>query len=397
MQDPLCATLTLDIPHDRVDVTAEIVCCSAKNYVEAKSRLESIIECWQTLAAEARSANPFLEPWSLMPALQHLAEDSVDLLIVWQDDKRQKMLLLVPMLRARTFHHIPLRHLTLWRHPYCYLCTPLVSPALPPESWLPLLSGINKLFKFSHCITHGWLDISELVAENKEADPSGNWHMHLDEAAKSRAGLKLTGDFKDYLGSLRTKKRKDLQRSRRRISELGNFSVDVVSESSCESLRQTAVEEFLSLENRGWKNAANTAIACSESHEHFFRLLISNGLQSGQILIMRMTLDNQTVGVLVVLVSACGRCGYTLKIATDSQYSKYSLGSLIILEFTEYAFANLDLSQLDSCAAENHPMINALWKQKVKLDNLTLVKKNSWQNLLVTGVRWLRSARQAPE
>ena len=54
---------------------------------------------------------------------------------------------------------------------------------------------------------------------------------------------------------------------------------------------------------------------------------------------------------------------FTFKIAFDEDFGRYSPGVLIQLEYLKVLDRD-DIGWTDSCAIENHPMINSLWRER---------------------------------
>src|SRR5262245_55108152 len=96
----------------------------------ASGDISHFSEDWEDLSADAVERNVFYERWNLGPALRWLRkEEAVDLLLVYRRGNRpdvpERLCLFAPIVRERC-ERVPASAWKLWRHPYCYLQTPLV-------------------------------------------------------------------------------------------------------------------------------------------------------------------------------------------------------------------------------------------------------------------------------
>src|SRR5215510_13296799 len=104
--------------------------------VEDLTDLEPYVSAWENLAAAALEPNVFYEPWMLMPAIRAFgAGRRVCFALILATDPARPLgppLLagLFPLERQSQYQglgqKLPFKTLRLWKHKYCYLCTPLI-------------------------------------------------------------------------------------------------------------------------------------------------------------------------------------------------------------------------------------------------------------------------------
>jgi len=91
--------------------------------VRDPAELRTHLPAWEDLAAHAIEANPFYEPFMLLPAIDAFGKDSalqfVFIYAAWGE--RRPLLGFLPMERASQYKGLPLAHLRLWMHRHCYL------------------------------------------------------------------------------------------------------------------------------------------------------------------------------------------------------------------------------------------------------------------------------------
>lgn len=326
-----------------------------------------LIDAWKILASKASDANPFYESWALVPALEYLDHNQIRLLCVWEDEQKSELVGLFPVERFRRFRAIPLSHIRLWKHDYCYLCSPLVDELKVESVLVELLNFLRENTQLPRVATLNWLPSSSRVG----AVLMSHTDLRVRTSKNSfveRAGINLTEQtYDEYLKSLNKRKRKEWARQWRRLSELGSIEVDVLTgESTIESF-ESALEEFLQLEHGGWKAQQGTSLLGSQHGAEYFRAMMSAGHTTSQTVLLRVTLDNRAVGMVAAVLSADKKNIYTMKIATDPDLGKFSLGSQVIIRLTQWLFEHQSLQYADSCAAEDHPMINWLWPDRLQL------------------------------
>ena len=66
-------------------------------------------------------------------------------------------------------------------------------------------------------------------------------------------------------------------------------------------------------------------------------------------------------------VPAAAGEGWSFKIAHDPDYARFSPGVMIELELTRLTLDEKRFTRVDSCAQEDHPMIDKLWAERQTL------------------------------
>jgi CelD/BcsL family acetyltransferase involved in cellulose biosynthesis len=186
-------------------------------------------------------------------------------------------------------------------------------------------------------------------------------------ASAQRALLQREADTK---AGISTKHAKELRRLERRLSEHGDLAYAAIQPG--EDWRPW-FDDFLDVEASGWKGAEGSAIRSSPQDTAFFRAVVSEAHARGRLQLLRLAVGGQTAAMKLNL---CGRDGaYALKIGYDEGYAPFSPGVLLEL-FNIKAFQQepAGVQVMDSCAAENHAMINRLWSGRREIADVTLVR-----------------------
>lgn len=333
---------------------------------------------WQRLAADAAEVNCFAEPWFVAAGLRHLAgEDEVRLISVRE---RGRLIGVLPATVAPSYGRMRVRHVQNWQHHHDFLGTPLIRAGKEAAFWSAIVSHLDRA-----AWAPSFLHIAGLV-EN------GAVHEGLVEAARGlgrRASVvhrmvraELASDLspEDYYESrVRKKKRKELNRLRNRLEELGTVTVRSLAPGEAAG---PWCEAFLALEQAGWKGRAGSALGCDPHTKAFFREALAGGRVAGRLDMLRIDVDARPVAMLVNFIAAPG--SFSFKIAFDEEYARYSPGVLIQLENLR-VLARGDIGWMDSCAAENHPMIDSLWGERRSVVRVT-VPLSGFRRRVVHGV-----------
>ncbi len=315
---------------------------------------------WRDLAKCASEPNPFAECWFLRPAVRHLHTKADDRMIgVWRDGL---LLGLMPVTAAQRYGRMPVRHIENWVHYHCFFGSPLVRAGAEAAFWQAILNMLDHAgwaANFLHIV--GIDPTSSVLAElqaTRQADI-----VHRSERAMLCSDLAPTAY---YEGHVRQKKRKEIRRLRSRLDELGTVEfADLASDGSVDSW----IQDFLALEASGWKGREGSALNDDPATKLFFSEAVSGAHRAGKLEMLRLTLDTKPIAMLVNFLTPPG--AYAFKIAFDEDYARFSPGVLIKIENLK-TLDRQDIDWTDSCAVEDHPMINSLWAERREIVRVTV-------------------------
>lgn len=178
----------------------------------------------------------------------------------------------------------------------------------------------------------------------------------------------LPMDPGSYPGSvLSAKRRKELKRQYRRLGELGDLQVEIVTDLMGTLLR---FEEFLLMETRSWKGERGTSLHMIKKTAAFARQAITNLVAADACRIYSLRLNDRAVSSVIVLRS--GGQYFPWKMAYDANYGKFSVGKLLIMEMSRDLLNQPGFEGADSLAAPDNAMINQLWPQRLDMGTLVI-------------------------
>jgi CelD/BcsL family acetyltransferase involved in cellulose biosynthesis len=163
------------------------------------------------------------------------------------------------------------------------------------------------------------------------------------------------------------KRRKELRRQRRRLAACGPLSFALVS---APDEVAAALADFLALEAGGWKGRAGTAMSQDADVRRFVETAIGALAARGATRVARLSCRSRPIACVLTLVSANVACSW--KVAYDENFAAFSPGVQAFLDLTEALLADDQLVCVDSCAVENHPMIDHLWRERLSLGDLLI-------------------------
>jgi CelD/BcsL family acetyltransferase involved in cellulose biosynthesis len=315
---------------------------------------------WDDLAAHAAEPNAFVERWFLT-ASAPLADTSVRLLAIRD---RGTLIGLLPLARASHYGRLPIAHVENWLHYHAFLGGPLLRRGHEQAAWTAILATLDAdpastgLLHLTNLVEHGPVHTALLATANRPCDT-----VHRIERAMLASDLDPDAY---YAATVRKKKRKEIGRLQSRLAEVGSVTTRRFPETG--ELDEW-IDTFLHLEKSGWKGRAGSALACQPETAQFFRDALHGAHAAGKLEMLRLQVDDRTIGILVNFLAAPG--SFSFKTAFDEDFARYSPGVLIQLANLGI-LARRDIAWMDSCAAENHPMINSLWGERRSIVRVTL-------------------------
>ena len=321
---------------------------------------------WTVLADQAAEPNCFAERWFLQPSLEILLDDEVAKLAIITSPEGL-LVGLIPLTLDPTYGRLPVANVMNWRHHHSFLGAPLIRRTMEAEFWEALIRALDT-GPWSASLMH----IQDLPAEGRILrglqTAAANLGRPCDTVLrKYRAMLQSNASPTEYWeANLRKKKRKELKRLSNRLAEQGELVFRTLADDGDVT---GWINEFLTLESRGWKGNEGTALACDPKLAAFLHAVVRGAHEAGKLDFLRLDLDGKPIAMLINFLTGHG--GYSYKIAFDEDYARYSPGILI----EQYNLRILDrpeISWVDSCAAENHAMIDSIWGERREIVRVTV-------------------------
>jgi CelD/BcsL family acetyltransferase involved in cellulose biosynthesis len=344
---------------------------------------------WDMLAGSAAEPNVFAERWFVEAGIRYLGHDETARLVaIWSGEGEGRALIgLIPLQIETGYARIPVRHVQNWRHAHAFLGTPLVRAGHEREFWtelLALLDDADWALGFLHLTAIG----EDGPIHRGLAAATKRIGRRCDIVHRRRRALLAAGpsaaDY--YEAAVRKKKRKEIARLRARLSEQGALRFETLERA--EEVDCWA-SDYLALEAAGWKGRCGSALAARSDSAAFFRAVFSAAFAKERLEAIRLSLDDKPIAMLVNLHAPPG--AFSFKIAFDEAYARFSPGVLIEIENLR-ALDRPGFGWMDSCAMDNHPMIDSLWRDRRSVVRLTVPLAGARRRALFTLCRLLEDS-----
>ncbi|WP_417622721.1 GNAT family N-acetyltransferase [Parasphingorhabdus sp.] len=378
LQDAACKQVGDDRFHDHLSASTPRAIFLPVADIDAH-----LAEAWTDLARQASEPNIFYEQWFLRPGLTQFGQDpELRLFLLWAGEPGHSPLLgLLPLGPVDRFGRLPARHVQNWMHHNCFLGTPLVRTGFEQIFWEELLTALDSsdwpgFLHINGMTIGGPLDqaLRAVCSDQKRCC----------DLVHSTARALLQSDLSSdayHRATLRGKKRKEWRRLGKRLNEQGDVTFG--QHLGAAGLDEWT-DEFLRLEKAGWKGKNGSALDSSPETSAFFRQALAGAAAAGQLERRDIRLDGKPLAMLVNFLSPPGAFGF--KTAFDEEYSRFSPGVLLQIENLKF----LDLRALqwiDSCASQDHPMIDSLWSDRRHIGRFSIELQGLCRRAVFRGVR----------
>jgi hypothetical protein len=330
---------------------------------------EVSVDEWSSLAERAIEPNGYYLPaWQLAINASARGRTGVSALSAWSEPGRSRparLIGLLPVVSLWRACKIPLPAL-VGASPYGTLCTPLIDRGCALEAVSRMIeearaSGAHALILFDVSLNGAAMKaITDVLRQDGMRPQILQSHYRACLDARHQADELL----RDALGG---KKLKELRRQRNRLAVHGAVRFDVAKSPVAVA---EAVEIFLALEASGWKARRGTALSQNEGDATFIRRATRGLAETGQCEIVTMHAGDTPVAAAIVL-RHLDRAFY-FKLGIDERFAKYSPGVQLTLDLTRHLCADTVLATADSTASADHPMINPIWRGRLKIGDVVI-------------------------
>jgi CelD/BcsL family acetyltransferase involved in cellulose biosynthesis len=346
------------------------------------------VDRWRTLADRAVEPNGYYLPgWALAIDACARGRTGVSALGAWNEAGLIGLMPAVSLWRA---YRLALPALVS-ADPYGTLCTPLLDREMPDQAAFRLMRQARDAGAHALILRDVALDGAVMKTFARVLERGGMRPRVLQSHA--RACLDATRDADELLrDALGAKKLKELRRQRHRLAEHGDVAFDVARTPDDVA---PALETFLTLEASGWKAERGTALAQDDGDAAFIRRAVTALAENRQCEIVMLRAGATPVAAAIVL-RHLDRAFY-FKLGVDQRFSKFSPGVQLTLEVTRHLCADPAVTMADSMAAADHPMINPIWRGRLKIgDVLIPLRRNDPVAALIHAAMRLRTSIREP-
>lgn len=336
----------------------------------------------EDLAAELAVQNVSYEPWVLFPLVRASAERRTFLfLLIFETATSHKSRLIgfFPFERIMLHPFIPLSCLRLWADPFNYVnarCDPLIRKGCEYcidvlFDWFKERSGQSDLMNLRG-MTDG-TSIARSVEVRLSKDMSLSFIQSTIESHLYRRQL----NAQSYIDAVLSRKsQQTLRRYERRLRDTGPIEYADVAE--CSDIGNL-VDEFIALEDQGWKGKQGVSIA-SYGHKEWVKHLLLDAHDRKRLSLLTMRVGGRLIAARCVLLAKPGSFLFKLTYDEDDLYAKRSPGLLLELEAIRRMHSDAELlgnniDWLDTCSSPYSPIFSRSRSEALRIHRFVVTRK----------------------
>lgn len=322
------------------------------------------------LSYRAIEPNIYFNPRFLAPAMPRLNDKDVRLAVLRDDaGARTRLRFVMPYVVERPSIGMGPAILRSWANVFGPNGTPLIDcddPAAVADEFLEILSRPHLNLPSVLVIPQVYMD-GDAGRVLRTAALARDFPIYLTQP-QTRAILKSDLSGEDYIKAMfSSHHRRGFTRLLRRLGEFGTVNFNVARDQDSVFRR---LEEFMLLEIRGWKGRKRTALSSDRLQAAFAREAINAMAERDMVRIMTLDINGKAIASLLVMIES--GTAYTWKIAYDEAFAACSPGMLLMIETTKVLLDDPNVMMADSCAVQDHPMMDRVWGERRQLQTLVI-------------------------
>lgn len=357
------------------------------------------------LAAQATDANPFYEPWFMLPLLKAFGRRQRLCALLVYASAGTELLGFFPFERTLFHRRLPLPCLRLWRDPEHWVLrsTPLIREGALGMCVAALTDWLGRSPDSPRLIDLPQLPASSAFAQalaGQLAEETGLSHVRFERESHL---YRRQDSLEQYLAAIMDgDKRRNLQRRQRRLAEQGPLAyVDVDDPGEGDHL----IADFVALEAMGWKGRNGTAMASRDGGTETAAVVLREAHRRGRLSLLGLRVGGRLVAARSVLLSAPGGFGFKMAYDETDPVARCSPGYLLELEglrrmHGDHGLLGAGMRWLDTCADADADLARATRWEGLPIHRYVIARRGHAAEALVAllprVVDGVASAGQAP-
>jgi len=350
--------------------------------------VSNLYDEWHDLAQNAVETNVFFFPWFVRASIPLLKPKHPVIVTVRSHEQLIGLIIMQP---DKGYAKVPVGFFRTCLQYHQFLATPLVRAGHAEDfftglgDWLDA-SPQSRGFCLLNLLSSGG-EIADAADEVFKRQSRSVTLVEEFERAAIIGPSTAVGEPTDHISKSRLK---SLKRREKKLSKLGEVTVDHFSE--IDDAREW-LEDFIRLENSGWKGEEKTSIAENPIDADFYHEMVGAAESENALSFLRLSVDG--VPIAYTLDLRCGAFAYCLKSAHDAAYRKYAPGVILEYETLKKYYRPETNIFVDSCTAPDNVMINELWPDKRKIQSIAFAKTGNLHGFIFKSVFLLKQAISA--
>jgi len=324
---------------------------------------QDLISQWRSLESNALNPNAYLSPCFVIPAQKYLTEDQgIVIVVVYQAlNSHIKMIGLAVFQIVLPTIKYPFTYLTTYNSTHSFLGGILLDKFQYINAAKSMFNHLKKINKWSV------IQISEFKFDDAVSEINAcllkygiNWFKYKSinrcVLYPKQSGIRYIDKNISY------KRLKDINRRRRNLNKIGDVSWCFITK---KEITKNTIEDFLKLENSGWKGKCGTSLLSNNASKNFFIDITANFKKHNNIFFTEIKLNNEVIASTCNFIS--GNIGFAFKLSWNDDYSQYSIGYLNEIEFIVNAPTKLRHISFIDGGTEPGSFLDKLWVNNIEL------------------------------
>ncbi|MEL7190681.1 MAG: GNAT family N-acetyltransferase, partial [Pseudomonadota bacterium] len=251
--------------------------------------LHSILPQWRDLWQKAGERNFFLSPDFLLPSLPLLASKRPMLVTAFRGES---LIGLMVMRGDIGYAKLPIG---FWRsalHAEQYLGTPLVMKGEEGTFAKGLCEWLDRSDSSRCFVKIAYISADCDLANAIKGFCANDERVSFEQGRHARAAISPASDDVEFDAHLSANRRRSLRKARRKLESLG--AVDIESLTKADALSDW-IDDFLKLENSGWKGAEGSSILSNPDETELYRSIIRAAFDIGGLHFSRLCIDSKPI------------------------------------------------------------------------------------------------------
>lgn len=382
--------------------------------LKAISNIEQLCEYsseLEDLSKDLAVQNVSYEPWILCPILNASARNRKFLFLLLFDsasEGKSRLIGFFPFERVALHPLVPLSCLRLWADPFNYLnarCDPLVRKGHDYCVDVLLDWFLREKRQADVLNLRGLTDGTSIVRSLTASLSDKTRLEHIESTIESHLYRRhVTAD--SYINAVLSKKsQQTLRRYERRLRDLG--TVEYADLDECPDVERL-IDEFIALEDEGWKGKQGVSIA-AYGHREWVKRLLLDAHNRQRLSLLTIRVDGKLIAARCVLVAKPGSFLFKLTYDEEGIYAKRSPGLLLEFEairrmHSDHTVLGKEIDWLDTCSSPHSPIFSRSRSEGLKIRRFVIARSGgiaalaiamspsmAWASQAVIGcTRWLQ-------
>lgn len=377
---------------------------SRRTSLQAISDIEQLAEYTaelEDLSKDLAVQNVSYEPWILCPILKASGVNRKFVFVLIFDspsDDRTRLIGFFPFERVVLHHLVPLSCLRLWADPFNYLnarCDPLIRKG-HDYCIEVLLDWFAQEKTHADLINLRGLTDGTSIVRSLTSSLSGKKRLeHIESTIESHLYRRHV-NADSYINAVLSKRsQQTLRRYERRLRDLGTVEYADVDE--CLDIEQL-IDEFIDLEDQGWKGKQGVSIS-AYGHREWVKQLLLDAHSRQRLSLLTMRVDRKLIAARCVLFSKPGSFLFKLTYDEKDIYAKRSPGLLLEFEairrmHSDQMMLGHEIDWLDTCSSPHSPIFSRSRSEGLKVRRFIIARSGSVAALAIAMSPYAARAEQ---